>query len=62
MLLNVGYLESLKYDEWDCFILHDVDHVPLSEINNYGCENMPRRLISGADRWNYRYLVNKDVH
>ncbi|XP_071808350.1 beta-1,4-galactosyltransferase 6-like [Asterias amurensis] len=54
MLLNVGYLESLKYDEWDCFILHDVDHVPLSEINNYGCENMPRRLISGADRWNYR--------
>ncbi|XP_038054937.1 beta-1,4-galactosyltransferase 6-like [Patiria miniata] len=51
-LMNVGFLESLNFSKWDCFVLHDVDHVPLSDLNNYGCTNMPKRMLSGSDRWN----------
>ncbi|XP_022094521.1 uncharacterized protein LOC110981330 isoform X2 [Acanthaster planci] len=54
MLLNVGYLEALKFTQWDCFIFHDVDHLPQSEFNYYGCVDLPRHFISGADNRNYR--------
>ncbi|XP_033626151.1 uncharacterized protein LOC117289235 isoform X2 [Asterias rubens] len=54
MLMNVGFLESLNFSKWDCFIFHDVDHVPLSDLNYYGCSGMPRHFLSGADRWKYK--------
>ncbi|XP_072020707.1 uncharacterized protein [Amphiura filiformis] len=53
MLMNVGFLESLNFSKWDCFIFHDVDHIPISDYNYYGCMDMPRLFVSGADRWNY---------
>ena len=28
MLINVGFVESLKDFSWDCFIFHDVDLLP----------------------------------
>ncbi|XP_072022269.1 beta-1,4-galactosyltransferase 5-like [Amphiura filiformis] len=56
MLMNVGFLEALNFSKWDCFIFHDVDHVPLSDYNYYGCSGMPRHFLSGADRWNYKIL------
>ncbi|XP_072020831.1 beta-1,4-galactosyltransferase 6-like [Amphiura filiformis] len=56
MLMNVGFLEALNFSNWDCFIVHDVDHVPLSDYNYYGCSGMPRHFLSGADRWNYTIL------
>ncbi|XP_063963839.1 uncharacterized protein LOC129272458 [Lytechinus pictus] len=54
MLMNIGYLESLNFTDYDCFVIHDVDHVPLDDRNYYGCSGMPRHFVSGADRWNYK--------
>ena len=28
MLLNIGFTEAMKDQEWDCFIFHDVDLLP----------------------------------
>ncbi|XP_071503504.1 beta-1,4-galactosyltransferase 5-like [Diadema antillarum] len=54
MLMNVGFLEALNFTNYDCFIFHDVDHVPLDDHNYYGCSGMPRHFLSGADRWKYK--------
>ncbi|XP_038064349.1 beta-1,4-galactosyltransferase 6-like isoform X2 [Patiria miniata] len=54
MLMNVGFQQALNFTHWDCFIFHDVDHLPLNDANYYGCSHMPRHFISGADRWNYK--------
>ncbi|XP_072044443.1 beta-1,4-galactosyltransferase 5-like [Amphiura filiformis] len=56
MLMNVGFVEALNYTHWDCFIFHDVDHIPLNYANYYGCSHMPRHFLSGADRWGYKLL------
>ncbi|XP_072020708.1 uncharacterized protein [Amphiura filiformis] len=58
MLMNVGFLESLNFSKWDCFIFHDVDHIPISDNNYYGCSGMPRHFLSGADRWQYKLPYN----
>ncbi|XP_038070108.1 beta-1,4-galactosyltransferase 6-like [Patiria miniata] len=54
MLLNVGFLEALNFSHWDCFVFHDVDHLPQSEFNPYGCVDLPRHFIGGADNRNYK--------
>ncbi|XP_041452641.1 beta-1,4-galactosyltransferase 6-like [Lytechinus variegatus] len=53
MLMNVGYLEALNFTDYDCYVIHDVDNVPLDDRNYYGCTDMPRHFISGLDKFNY---------
>ncbi|XP_071793095.1 beta-1,4-galactosyltransferase 4-like [Asterias amurensis] len=50
MLFNVGFLESLNFTQWDCVVMHDVDHIPQSDFNPYGCVDMPRHFIGHSDR------------
>eukprot|EP00057_Strongylocentrotus_purpuratus_P011721 XP_011666195.1 PREDICTED: beta-1,4-galactosyltransferase 5-like [Strongylocentrotus purpuratus] len=54
MLMNVGFLESLNFTDYDCFIIHDVDYVPVDDRNYYGCSSMPRHFVSSSDTdgWN----------
>ncbi|XP_076810934.1 beta-1,4-galactosyltransferase 5-like isoform X1 [Clavelina lepadiformis] len=54
MLLNVGFVEAMKRTKFDCFIFHDVDHLPENNRNYYGCTGMPRRLREKLDIYGYR--------
>ncbi|XP_055965324.1 beta-1,4-galactosyltransferase 4 [Sorex fumeus] len=57
-LLNVGYLEALKDENWDCFIFHDVDLVPENDLNLYKCEKQPKHLVVGRNSTGYRLRYN----
>ncbi|XP_012874818.1 PREDICTED: beta-1,4-galactosyltransferase 4 isoform X2 [Dipodomys ordii] len=58
-LLNVGYLEALKEENWDCFIFHDVDLVPENDLNLYTCEDQPKHLVVGRNSTGYRVELQK---
>uniref|UniRef100_UPI00358F1AAF beta-1,4-galactosyltransferase 5-like isoform X2 n=1 Tax=Myxine glutinosa TaxID=7769 RepID=UPI00358F1AAF len=58
MLFNVGYLEALKDLAWDCFVFHDVDHIPENDRNYYGCGLMPRHFAHKLDK--YMYILPYD--
>uniref|UniRef100_A0A8C4NFD1 Beta-1,4-galactosyltransferase n=1 Tax=Eptatretus burgeri TaxID=7764 RepID=A0A8C4NFD1_EPTBU len=58
MLFNVGYLEALKDLAWDCFVFHDVDHIPENDRNYYGCGSMPRHFAHKLDK--YMYILPYD--
>lgn len=53
MLFNVGFVEAMKDLDWDCLIFHDVDHIPESDRNYYGCGQMPRHFASKLDKYMY---------
>ncbi|KAM4047908.1 beta-1,4-galactosyltransferase 4-like isoform 1-T3 [Anomaloglossus baeobatrachus] len=53
-LLNIGYLEALKEENWDCFIFHDVDLVPENDYNTYLCDSEPKHLVVGRNATGYR--------
>ncbi|KAM9319291.1 beta-1,4-galactosyltransferase 3-like [Gastrophryne carolinensis] len=53
-LLNIGVREALRYDDWDCLVLHDVDLVPENDYNLYICdESCPKHLSSAMDKFQY---------
>jgi len=54
MLLNVGFLEALKFYNFDCFVFHDVDHIPENDRNYYGCDGMPRHFTEQLDIHDYK--------
>ncbi|XP_059138551.1 beta-1,4-galactosyltransferase 1-like [Physella acuta] len=52
-LLNVGFLEALKVRDFDCFIFHDVDLIPLSDKNLYRCGDNPRHFALALNKYSY---------
>ncbi|XP_078735758.1 LOW QUALITY PROTEIN: beta-1,4-galactosyltransferase 6-like [Lampetra fluviatilis] len=58
MLFNVGFVEALRDAPWDCFVFHDVDHIPESDRNYYGCSDMPRHFAHLLDK--YMYILPYD--
>ncbi|CAF1356813.1 unnamed protein product [Rotaria sordida] len=52
-LFNVGYLETIKLYQYDCFIFHDVDLLPEDLRNIYKCENQPRHMAVAMDKFNH---------
>ncbi|KAK8396008.1 hypothetical protein O3P69_005234 [Scylla paramamosain] len=52
-LFNIGFVETLKLDHYDCFIFHDVDLLPLNDYNTYGCTHHPRHMYSALDTFRY---------
>ncbi|XP_039526081.1 beta-1,4-galactosyltransferase 1 isoform X2 [Pimephales promelas] len=53
-LLNVGYAESLKEYDYDCFIFSDVDIIPMDDRNTYKCSSQPRHLSVSMDKFGFR--------
>jgi hypothetical protein len=54
LLMNIGFVESLKDYDWDCFIFHDVDLVPLDDRNLYYCSTFPRHMSVAVNTFNYK--------
>jgi hypothetical protein len=53
-LMNIGFVEALKIYEWDCFIFHDVDLLPMDDRNLYNCPTQPRHMSVAIDTFNYQ--------
>ena len=56
LLMNIGFLESLKLtsNKWDCFVFHDVDLIPEDERNIYSCPELPRHMSSAVSTFDYK--------
>lgn len=53
-LMNVGYVESLKEYDYDCFVFSDVDIIPMNDRNLYRCYSQPRHLVASLDLFGYK--------
>jgi len=54
-LMNIGFIEANKIDNYDCFVLHDVDLVPEDDRNIYECpSNGPKHMSVAVNKWKYR--------
>lgn len=53
-MMNIGFLEALKVFQWDCFIFHDVDLLPLDDRNLYNCPRQPRHMSVAIDTLNFK--------
>ncbi|XP_071113251.1 beta-1,4-N-acetylgalactosaminyltransferase bre-4-like [Haliotis cracherodii] len=54
VLMNIGYKEALKDYDFQCFIFHDVDHIPENDLNLYNCQRSPSHLAVSVDKNNYK--------
>ena len=54
-LLNIGYLEALKEENFTCFIFHDVDMLPENiKQNAYECDPIyPKQMAISISIYNY---------
>ncbi|MBN3319974.1 B4GT1 galactosyltransferase, partial [Atractosteus spatula] len=53
-LLNIGFAESLKDYDYDCFVFSDVDLIPMDDRNIFKCYNQPRHLSVSVDKFGFR--------
>lgn len=53
-LMNIGFLEARKLSQWDCFIFHDVDLIPLDDRNLYRCPKQPRHMSVAIDTMQFK--------
>lgn len=56
VLMNVGFVESLKRHQWDCFIFHDVDMIAMNDRNLHICPkpDQPRHMSSAIDKYEFK--------
>ncbi|KAK6165277.1 hypothetical protein SNE40_022231 [Patella caerulea] len=55
-LMNIGYLEALKFGDFDCFVFHDADLLPENDQNLYMCDQHARHLSSAIDEMRYHVM------
>ncbi len=60
LLLNIGFVESIRYyaesgeNVPDCFVFHDVDMLPESDLNDYKCSpERPRQFAVAINTYGY---------
>lgn len=63
-LMNVGFVEALKMADWDCFIFHDIDLLPMDDRNLYTCPDQPRHMSVAVDTMGFKcvYFVNNSSY
>ncbi|ESN93241.1 hypothetical protein HELRODRAFT_89219, partial [Helobdella robusta] len=52
-LMNAGFKEASMFQNYDCYIFHDVDMLPENDRNFYTCSHVPRHLGAFVDKWDY---------
>ncbi|XP_036602706.1 beta-1,4-galactosyltransferase 3-like [Trichosurus vulpecula] len=52
-LLNVGFKEAMKENNWQCIYFHDVDLIPEDDRNIYGCNSFPTHVSVAIDKFQY---------
>ncbi|CAL8084652.1 unnamed protein product [Calicophoron daubneyi] len=53
-LLNIGFRESRRVSEFDCFIFHDVDLLPEDDRLLYRCRDQPIHMSAAISASNYK--------
>ena len=51
--MNAGYLYASALGSHDCYVTHDVDMLPVSEMNLYRCGSRPIHLTVNIEQFNY---------
>lgn len=54
MLKNIGFLEAIRSEFFECVIFHDVDMFPENDLNIYSCPETPRHMAALIDRFGYK--------
>ncbi|KAG2470697.1 B4GT3 galactosyltransferase, partial [Polypterus senegalus] len=53
-LLNVGFKEAMRDDDWSCLFFHDVDLIPEDDRNLYVCDEHPKHASIAMDKFGYK--------
>uniref|UniRef100_A0A8C4NGH0 Beta-1,4-galactosyltransferase n=1 Tax=Eptatretus burgeri TaxID=7764 RepID=A0A8C4NGH0_EPTBU len=53
-LMNVGFKEAMRDEEWDCIFFHDVDLIPENDRNLYICADGPKHMAAAMDKFGYK--------
>ncbi|XP_028325842.1 beta-1,4-galactosyltransferase 3-like isoform X2 [Gouania willdenowi] len=53
-LMNVGFREAMKEEDWDCLFFHDVDMIPEDDRNTYVCDANPKHVSVAIDKFEYK--------
>jgi len=53
-VMNAGFLEVNKMNQFDCVVFHDVDMLPESDYNIYQCQDSPTHLSPLIDKFDYK--------
>lgn len=54
-LMNVGFREAMREEDWDCLFFHDVDLIPEDDRNLYVCDSNPKHAVIAMDKFGYKY-------
>ena len=52
--MNIGFIEAMKDDKYDCVVFHDVDLLPEDDRLLYSCIDTPKHLSVAIDKYSYR--------
>uniref|UniRef100_A0A672MIR2 Beta-1,4-galactosyltransferase n=1 Tax=Sinocyclocheilus grahami TaxID=75366 RepID=A0A672MIR2_SINGR len=53
-LMNVGFREAMRDEDWDCLFFHDVDLIPEDDRNTYVCDTHPKHAAIAMDKFGYK--------
>ncbi|KAL4657629.1 beta-1,4-galactosyltransferase 3-like [Arapaima gigas] len=53
-LMNVGFREAMREEDWDCLFFHDVDLIPEDDRNIYTCDAHPKHAAIAMDKFGYK--------
>lgn len=54
IIMNAAFLLALNQSNFDCVIFHDVDLLPETDRNIYGCAGSPMHMSVSIDAYGYR--------